>query len=69
MTGVKVSEVQDTVENHLKEMILKHFDPKKADSIFTDGGVSYVEDMCKIMQKRWCDGGGSGGRGGVRGRV
>ena len=40
--GVKVSVVQDTVETHLKQMILKHFDPKKADSIFTDGGVSSV---------------------------
>ena len=26
------------VENHLKTMILKHFDPKKADSIFSDEG-------------------------------
>ena len=69
LAGVKVSEVQDTVENHLKEMILKHFDPKKADSIFTDGGVSYVEDMCKLCRR-----GGMvvvvvGGGGGVSGRV
>ena len=27
--------MQDVVECHLKDMILKHFDPKKADSIFT----------------------------------
>lgn len=26
------------VENHLKEMILKNFDPKKADTIFTEEG-------------------------------
>lgn len=26
------------VENHLKEMILKTFDPKKADTIFTEEG-------------------------------
>ncbi|KAK7114702.1 negative elongation factor D-like [Littorina saxatilis] len=38
-SGVKISEVQDMVEAHLKEMILKNFDPKKADSIFTDGGT------------------------------
>lgn len=40
--GVKVTDVQAMVENHLKEMILKTFDPKKADTIFTEEGeVSY----------------------------
>ncbi|KAL3276242.1 hypothetical protein HHI36_020958 [Cryptolaemus montrouzieri] len=33
--GVKVQDVQAMVENHLKDMILKTFDPKKADIIFT----------------------------------
>lgn len=37
-TGVKVTDVQAMVENHLKEMILKTFDPKKADTIFTEEG-------------------------------
>lgn len=37
-TGVKVTEVQAMVENHLKDMILKTFDPKKADTIFTEEG-------------------------------
>lgn len=36
--GVKVQDVQAMVENHLKEMILKTFDPKKADTIFTEEG-------------------------------
>lgn len=36
--GVKVTEVQAMVENHLKDMILKTFDPKKADTIFTEEG-------------------------------
>ncbi|XP_014242480.1 negative elongation factor D [Cimex lectularius] len=36
--GVKVNNVQAMVENHLKEMILKTFDPKKADTIFTEEG-------------------------------
>lgn len=36
--GVKVTAVQAMVENHLKEMILKTFDPKKADTIFTEEG-------------------------------
>lgn len=34
LAGVKIEEVKETVENHLKEMIIKHFDPKKADDIF-----------------------------------
>lgn len=39
-TGVPVHEVQLMVENHLKNLIMKNFDPKKADSIFTlEGGV------------------------------
>ncbi|XP_063235965.1 negative elongation factor D [Bacillus rossius redtenbacheri] len=37
--GASVQDVQAMVENHLKEMILKTFDPKKADTIlFTDDG-------------------------------
>ena len=36
--GCDVSQVQDIVEGHLQDMILKHFDPKKADSIFTAAG-------------------------------
>lgn len=38
ISGVKVTDVQAMVENHLKEMILKNFDPKKADTIFTEEG-------------------------------
>lgn len=36
--GVRVQEVQAMVENHLKDMILKTFDPKTADNIFTQEG-------------------------------
>lgn len=36
--GVDIKIVQEMVENHLKSMIMKHFEPKKADSIFTDEG-------------------------------
>uniref|UniRef100_A0A182SYJ6 Negative elongation factor D n=1 Tax=Anopheles maculatus TaxID=74869 RepID=A0A182SYJ6_9DIPT len=38
MAGVRVTDVQAMVENHLKDMILKTFDPKKADKIFTEEG-------------------------------
>ncbi|KAL1130963.1 hypothetical protein AAG570_012204 [Ranatra chinensis] len=38
--GVNVADVQAMVENHLKDMILKTFDPKKADTIFNEDGES-----------------------------
>lgn len=45
--GVTINEVQQMVENHLKGMVIKHFDPKKADSIFTDEGdtPSWLTEM------------------------
>jgi negative elongation factor C/D len=47
ISGLPVSEVQLMVENHLKELIVKHFDPIKADSIFNlDAGVpQWLTDM------------------------
>ena len=36
--GASINEVQAMVENHLKSVILKTFDPKKADTIFTEEG-------------------------------
>ena len=33
-----MTDVQAMVENRLKDMILKTFDPKKADTIFTEEG-------------------------------
>lgn len=42
-SGVAVGEVQSFVENHLKDMVLKTFDPKKADTIFSEEGeVCYL---------------------------
>lgn len=48
--GVDIKVVQEMVENHLKAMILKHFDPKKADSIFTDEGEtpSWLAEMIEF---------------------
>lgn len=44
LAGVRVTEVQAMVENHLKDMILRTFDPKKADTIFTEEGeVRFVD--------------------------
>ncbi|KAL7634199.1 UNVERIFIED_CONTAM: hypothetical protein RMT77_015528 [Armadillidium vulgare] len=38
LAGASINEVQSMVENHLKNLILKTFDPKKADTIFTEEG-------------------------------
>lgn len=48
--GVDIKDVQEMVENHLKEMILKTFDPKKADSIFSDEGEtpSWLAEMIEF---------------------
>lgn len=43
LAGVCVTDVQAMVENHLKDMILRTFDPKKADTIFTEEG-----EVCTI---------------------
>ena len=36
--GFRKREIQAMVEEHLKALILRHFDPKKADLIFTEEG-------------------------------
>ncbi|XP_043945910.1 negative elongation factor C/D isoform X3 [Protopterus annectens] len=54
-TGVEPSQVQETVENHLKNLLIKHFDPRKADSIFTEEGETpaWLEQM--IAHTTWRD--------------
>ena len=36
--GYRKREIQSMVEEHLKSLVLRHFDPKKADLIFTEEG-------------------------------
>nr|XP_046198062.1 negative elongation factor D-like isoform X2 [Oncorhynchus gorbuscha] len=40
--GVDPAQVQERVENHLKSLLTKHFDPQKADSIFTVEGELFL---------------------------
>ena len=47
-TGAKVPDVEQMVENHLETLIIKHFDPKKADSIFTAEGEVRVHCLWVI---------------------
>ncbi|KAK3792170.1 hypothetical protein RRG08_055432 [Elysia crispata] len=52
-TGVPQSTVTNLVEQHMTEMVVKHFDPKKADSIFnSDGNMpEWLPEM--IQQPTW----------------
>lgn len=40
LTGVEPVDVVNMIVQHLQTLIEKHFEPKKADSIFEAGGVS-----------------------------
>lgn len=42
LTGVEPADVVNMIVQHLQTLIEKHFEPKKADSIFEAGGVSAV---------------------------
>lgn len=55
LAGVDVTDVQAMVENHLKDMILRTFDPKKADTIFTEEGeVSLIKPFTKVSNNLCC---------------
>ena len=49
LAGATINDVQSMVENHLKEMIIKMFDPKKADTIFTEEGEVNLTDCTMLM--------------------
>ncbi|XP_067931897.1 negative elongation factor D-like [Watersipora subatra] len=49
LAGTDIHTVQELVETHLKDMILKHFDTKKADAIFTDGETpEWLQEMIEF---------------------
>lgn len=56
--GYRKREIQSMVEEHLKSLVLRHFDPKKADLIFTEEGSVSI-DMAKfkieMVQLFLCD--------------
>lgn len=61
LSGVEPVQVQETVENHLKSLLIKHFDPRKADSIFTEEGevrnivLSSTSQGCLLAPcVQWC---------------
>lgn len=53
MTGMEITEVQSLVEDHLKQMVIKNFDPKKADSIFSDEEKSPAWLTEMILHPTW----------------
>ncbi|XP_071785026.1 negative elongation factor D-like [Asterias amurensis] len=52
-TGVNPTEVQQRVEDHLKAILIKHFDPKKADSIFSEEGGTPAWLEIMIQHRTW----------------
>lgn len=50
---VSVTDVQAMVENNLKDMVLKTFDPKKADKIFTEEGETPAWLTEMIQHPTW----------------
>lgn len=46
-SGMSIEEVQSTIEDHLKQLVIKHFDPVKADTIFKDelGTPDWLNDL------------------------
>jgi hypothetical protein len=57
VTGVPVTEVQLMVESHLRNLIVKHFDPIKADSIFNlDSGVCFLHVNCDKSAQNYFNG-------------
>jgi negative elongation factor C/D len=50
VAGYRKREIQAMVEDHLKHLITQHFDPKKADLIFTEEGSvpSWLEEMIQF---------------------
>lgn len=38
-SGVEENEIDQLIEQYIKEQILENFDPKKADTIFSEGQV------------------------------
>jgi negative elongation factor C/D len=45
--GVEEKEINKIVEDHLKQLVIQHFDPKKADTIFENGFVLLPFDFTK----------------------
>ena len=58
--GMKKKEVQAIVEDHLKDLVLKHFDPRKADRIFAEAG-SVSDGQRSHIALLVCVCGGGGG--------
>ena len=55
IAGCKQKEIQGMVEDHYTSVILKHFDPKKADHVLIEGGevrparVKWVGLTCDVL--------------------
>lgn len=52
--GYRKREIQSMVEEHLKSLVLRHFDPKKADLIFTEEGSVSMHYLYEYMYLELC---------------
>ncbi|XP_065914280.1 negative elongation factor D-like isoform X2 [Dysidea avara] len=54
IAGCKQKEIQGMVEDHYTSVILKHFDPKKADHVLIEGGETptWLEEMIQFPKWR-----------------
>ncbi|KYR01553.1 TH1 family protein [Tieghemostelium lacteum] len=51
LTGVSDTDVSDSLANHLKDIIITKFDPKKADTIFSSSPPQWLDEM--ITDQKW----------------
>ena len=56
IAGCKQKEIQGMVEEHFTSMILKHFDPKKADHVLVEGGEvrGGADGSCEYPSRLQC---------------
>ena len=47
--GESTSGIESMVEDHVKDLLEEHFDPKKADTIFSEEGMDLSFGICMVL--------------------
>ena len=50
LLGMQPNEVKEIVQNHLKELLVKHFDPERADNIFQRAGQVVLINNLTVLE-------------------
>ena len=54
LSGMSPQDVQELVENHLQQQLIKHFDPAKADSVFSSEEKNFPTWLGEMIKyKKW----------------